>query len=736
MLRILLIMLMPAVLFAQGWKWENPKPFGDPIQQVFFRGSVNGWMVPKNPTLLRTTDGKNWDIIYTNIYFTNIYFFDKNEGWGIGRKHFIPETSNNIYHSTNGGITWEVQLADTNVSYTNNIYFLDKLNGWVTTDDPYSNPVLHTTNGGKNWIVEASELFRLSDGQRLYVLFANNSRGWIVGGSFYSLRTENSGKIWQKDSTILGRKIINLDSLHLWVLSGSAVSRSIDGGNTWVKHTFAESSLQLSPLDLFALDTNNVYLSAREGFYSSTDGGVTWGKKSNEFMNSFWFPNKNEVWGGGGNIVASMVHSTNAGETWAELVENNFPAANDDYIKVDFVNKSTGWICTRNYSSDPEFTSSVIKTMDEGKTWNIQNIKPTNWIRDILMLDENTGFIVGDSGMIYKTTDGGKNWLLKSSGTIYRLQNLNFINNNFGWIVGQSEEDTTSIILKTTDGGDTWKGEKINITNLESICFVDSLNGWIVSNSKSNFIFGGIYHTTNGGNNWNLQFGGLYYNFSNVLFLDSTRGFVIGSDFNNNGPVYETINGGKSWTIKNLSQHTLIDISFANKNDGWIVGAYGKIFKTTDSGNNWNEQESYTSKWLFSLTFTDTNNGWAVGEFGTVLHTTNGGITFINIKDKEENSLLRKFILYQNYPNPFNPSTTIKYELPQNSSVSILIFDILGRKVTIVANENQPSGEHKLIIDLSSYNLSSGIYFYQLNATPLEKKYSTFSITNKMVYLK
>tara|TARA_Y100001935_G_scaffold238369_1_gene224802 strand:+ start:160025 stop:161473 length:1449 start_codon:yes stop_codon:yes gene_type:complete len=70
------------------------------------------------------------------------------------------------------------------------------------------------------------------------------------------------------------------------------------------------------------------------------------------------------------------------------------------------------------------------------------------------------------------------------------------------------------------------------------------------------------------------------------------------------------------------------------------------------------------------------------------------------------------FSLYQNYPNPFNPSTVIGYQLPVNSKVTLKVFDILGREVALLVNEQQPAGSHEVTFDAT--HLSSGVYFYRL----------------------
>ena len=92
------------------------------------------------------------------------------------------------------------------------------------------------------------------------------------------------------------------------------------------------------------------------------------------------------------------------------------------------------------------------------------------------------------------------------------------------------------------------------------------------------------------------------------------------------------------------------------------------------------------------------------------------------------NSLLpNKYELYQNYPNPFNPATKIKYTLIRLSKVQIIIYDILGRKIRTLVNEEKPAGIYE--VNWQAANLPSGVYFYQLRA-------GTYVQTKKMILLK
>jgi hypothetical protein len=80
----------------------------------------------------------------------------------------------------------------------------------------------------------------------------------------------------------------------------------------------------------------------------------------------------------------------------------------------------------------------------------------------------------------------------------------------------------------------------------------------------------------------------------------------------------------------------------------------------------------------------------------------------------EQTLLPTEYTLYQNYPNPFNPITNIKYDLSNATDVSLIIYDILGRKVKELVNNKQQAGRYDVQFD--AWNLASGVYIYQLIA--------------------
>ena len=81
----------------------------------------------------------------------------------------------------------------------------------------------------------------------------------------------------------------------------------------------------------------------------------------------------------------------------------------------------------------------------------------------------------------------------------------------------------------------------------------------------------------------------------------------------------------------------------------------------------------------------------------------------------------------QNYPNPFNPVTTISYYLPQEEFVILKVYDILGREVATLVNEEKHAGNYKVVFN--GNNLSSGVYFYRLQA-------GSFVSTKKIILMK
>ncbi|RKY99192.1 MAG: hypothetical protein DRQ13_02810 [Ignavibacteriae bacterium] len=95
------------------------------------------------------------------------------------------------------------------------------------------------------------------------------------------------------------------------------------------------------------------------------------------------------------------------------------------------------------------------------------------------------------------------------------------------------------------------------------------------------------------------------------------------------------------------------------------------------------------------------------------------------------NEIPNKYLLFQNYPNPFNPSTTIKYQVPALSSVTLKLYDVLGSEIATLVNEEKPAGIYEVQFnqEKNSWFPASGVIFYQLRA-------GNFVETKKMILLR
>jgi len=166
------------------------------------------------------------------------------------------------------------------------------------------------------------------------------------------------------------------------------------------------------------------------------------------------------------------------------------------------------------------------------QTWEYSNALENEWMRKICTHGLDTVYIVGNNGLIARSTDRSLTWNKQYPVTV-QLNDIIFCNYTTGFTVGNN-----GTILKTTNNGDTWTQVSSGTTeNLNAIAALGINNIWIV-----------------------------------------------GDD----GKVLYSHDGGSSWQIKDLSLSTkLNDISFIN-NTGYIVGNSAVCYKTTDSGDNWN----------------------------------------------------------------------------------------------------------------------------------------------------
>ncbi|MBK9225815.1 MAG: T9SS type A sorting domain-containing protein [Ignavibacteria bacterium] len=111
-------------------------------------------------------------------------------------------------------------------------------------------------------------------------------------------------------------------------------------------------------------------------------------------------------------------------------------------------------------------------------------------------------------------------------------------------------------------------------------------------------------------------------------------------------------------------------------------------------------------------------------DLSRIMKSTGGEVS----EKYEANILPTEFALHQNYPNPFNPATKISFDLPQDSKVNLIVYDLLGREVKrLVNNEFKVAGSYTY--DFNGAPLSSGVYFYRIET-------EGFTNTRRMMLVK
>ncbi len=261
--------------------------------------------------------------------------------------------------------------------------------------------------------------------------------------------------------------------------------------------------------------------------------------------------------------------------------------------------------------------------------WVWQNPLPQgNTLNDNCFINENTGFLVGNRGVVVTTTNSGINWQTMYLPTTQNLNAVKFIDLNTGYIVGDSSK-----IFMSINGGLNWN--KINYSGnskFNDINFYNNNNGLITG---SNFIL----KTTNSGQNWvNILTLSSGYNLKKISYLDSNIIFVVGQKYIGGLPGYyrsvllKSTNSGLNWTETNLNTGSLYSITCISRNNIICTGE-SSIFKSTDEGMSWTNRVSSVFAILLDVNFFDLNNGIVIGHDpnGRILRTNNGGDTWYDV---------------------------------------------------------------------------------------------------------
>lgn len=171
-------------------------------------------------------------------------------------------------------------------------------------------------------------------------------------------------------------------------------------------------------------------------------------------------------------------------------------------------------------------------------------------------------------------------------------------------------------MTRTVDGGLNWEQEILdNAGTLYSVKFVSPQKGWISGQS------GGIYRTLDG-TTWQKQDLDIDADIVSLHFVDSLNGWACGTQ--NTVLRWKTSAGEPaSWTAMKiqgeLNNQEWRDIFFVDKDNGWLVGQAGRIYKSTDGGMNWVAEINEAQTILNSVHMLSTRRGWIAGNNGLVM---------------------------------------------------------------------------------------------------------------------
>jgi photosystem II stability/assembly factor-like uncharacterized protein len=316
------------------------------------------------------------------------------------------------------------------------------------------------------------------------------------------------------------------------------------------------------------------------------------------------------------------------------------------------------------------FAFCAVKAQD---AWLWQNPLPQgNHLNDVVVVDENKMIAVGNGGTILTTTDRGESWDIdyyEDIGT--QLYSVDFIDASTGWICGTRDaltDSTKGIILKTSDGGQTWTSPAfIDGYYLSKLKFWDNNNGWAVGYSYSGATHRTFYFSTNDGfKNWTIselptynnkpvdaQFinpnigwisawnglwktvdGGVNWDslgpgYDGIHFIDADTGWAVSFDYYAGCifTIYKTVDGGVTWQENHSGSGMAKKIYFKDSQSGWVLDS--EIFQTNNGGETWDSVGS--AGYANSIDISKNGLGFMVGGYGSVIRTEDGGNSWDNI---------------------------------------------------------------------------------------------------------
>lgn len=410
--------------------------------------------------------------------------------------------------------------------------------------------------------------------------------------------------------------------------------------------------------------------------------------------------------------------------------------------------------------------------------WIAIDSPTTRDLNKLHFLDNQTGWVAGDSGLIMRTSDGGQDWVVQPTNIDNNIYEIFMLNEDYGWALGiqfhtEDIESFGTVILRTSNGGVTWNSYLFPNEYFLAAFFLDSLNGWIGGEG------GKLMRTTDGGSSWfpaNVD-STVFSNFAirDFEFFSPQYGYAVGGHIDIAGVIWRTDDGGQFWSVQGVAPEPVLNLHFVDSlhiiavsgdldfgsgkvtsTDGGMqweytylgifgearaiafrtpaeawspLGFTGTLMVTQDSGKTWTDLYSPDSIPMYDVTFTDSTTGFMVGNQGRILKYN----PVTAVIESGSDDYREEAVLFPNYPNPFNTTTTLAYELTARAFVSLQLFDIRGSIVANLENGIRNPGHYET--EFNAVDLSSGVYLYRLTTISLDGK-NQVSKVSKMILLK